>query len=883
MRLIPKNSKVKTSIWKGFTLGDVFLAFLIFLIAICVLLANIPYNWAIALCVVALSIPLFLENDGQRAYQDIGYIAKHLVAKKTFEKNSNDKKKGDIYELVPWKEIDVDGTLIFRAGYYARVIEVEPVEFGLMSEFEQNLKISKLASALNILTETQSLELVKLDRPINYDDFAEKLSALLEREESKAEDERDENKIAIIQARLAQIENLNTLEKTYKPFFYFVLFDNNVSTLQSSAATFCSLLEHEVELPSPRLLDAAETATFLKYGYNRDFDERDIKTIERKDYIEYVTPKSVKFNWLSYDVDGRKATTYAVADYPLTVGNAWGAEIFSIPNTKVVLRIKSVDTTKAIRRLDRTYVELLTRSDQGEKASRQIDKELHIETMGELLRSIQMDSERLFDCTMTVTGYDNTGEKLSTVMKKIRQSITSQGLTMNTLRCRQLDGFISASVTSRNALTNLERGINSESLAAIFPFAQSMMIEPNGYTLGVSGELPVVVDFWKRGGKFTNSNVTIIGQPGGGKSYFMKFLISLLYSDNSKIFVLDPENEYAKLCESLGGTFIDVGNSTGGIINPFQIYEVLTDTGERAEPRVVYFAHLRFLESFFKTILSGVHEDTLELINNLVVECYAARNIDETTPVNDLKPTDFPTFDDLYALTKKRLKTAKNEIETVNLLRAEQYLAKFASGGRMANLWNGTSTLTSASRFTVFNFQSLFATKNVDVARAQMLLVTKFIAQEIINIRELNRSHLDAELLHPVLFFDEGYQFIDDNNPVALDFVYEQYKKIRKYGGMCGFITQNISDFNKTNVANKTTAILKNTQYHFIFPLREGDVQDLVDLYRGASELNDVEQYEIANNGRGRCFLISHTKSRLCFDVIAPDVLVEMFDEQVGC
>ena len=159
-----------------------------------------------------------------------------------------------------------------------------------------------------------------------------------------------------------------------------------------------------------------------------------------------------------------------------------------------------------------------------------------------------------------------------------------------------------------------------------------------------------------------------------------------------------------------------------------------------------------------------------------------------------------------------------------------------------------------------------------------MLLVTKFIAQEIINIREQNRNVSAEDEMHPILFFDEGYQFIDEDNPIALDFVYEQYKKIRKYSGMAGFITQNISDFNKSNVAGKTTAILKNTQYHFIFPLREGDVQDLVELYSGASELNEVEQYEIANNGRGRCFLISHAKSRLCFDIIAPDVLVEKFD-----
>ena len=893
MRIIPKSSKVQTSIWKGLTLVDFILLFAFSVLAFVILISNLPYRWIWALGVVSLAFPLFLKSDGVRAYSEIGHIATYLASQKTFskknvakkaakKKKSKSKKKGkkDVKNLIPYSEIKENGVIAFNAGYYAKVIEILPVEFALMSEFEQNAKITRLANAINLLSDSQTLDLIKIDRPVNYDGFIAEISAQLEAENEKKK--KDKAKVQILETRLAQLQNLNSLEKTYKPYFYFVLYDGNLTALEATTSLLISALENEVELAA-RTLNAEDTAVFLRYNYNRDFDERDIKNIAREDYVDWLTPDEIKFTWLDYEINGRKASTVAVADYPLTVANGWGARIFDIPNTKVVLHIKTLDQQKAVRRIDRSFVELVTRNDI-DRASGQIDNEVHIETMGALLKSLRMDSERLFDCTLTVTGYKNDeSESISSVMKKIRQRIMSTGCTSNLLRCRQLDGFISASVTERSNLSNFERGINSESLAAIFPFVQSVMIEEHGYTLGSTTDLPVIVDFWKRGGRYTNSNVTVIGQPGGGKSYLMKFLISLLYGDNSKIFVLDPENEYLKLCKSLGGTFIDVGSSTNGIINPFQIYDVLTETGERAEPRVVYFAHLRFLDAFFKSILNGIHEDTLETINNLVIECYKAKGIDENTPVNGLKSNAFPIFDDLFALVQKRLKTVKTEMMKEHLQRAEAYLAKFASGGRFANLWNGYSSLSSASRFTVFNFQSLFATKNIDVARAQMLLVTKFIAQEIINARELNRNKTDGALLHPVLIFDEGYQFIDEKNPVALDFVYEQFKKIRKYAGMAAFITQNISDFNKAGIADKTTAILKNTQYHFIFPLREGDVNDLVDLYRGAGDLNEVEQYEIANNRRGRAFLISHAKSRICFDVVAPDNLAEMFDEQVGC
>ena len=629
------------------------------------------------------------------------------------------------------------------------------------------------------------------------------------------------------------------------------------------------------------VLNAEETAVFLKYNYDRDFDERDIKNVEIDKYVDFIKPKKIEYNWLGYKIDGKEAFTYAVADYPLMVGNAWGARLFDIPNTKVCLHIKSVDSVSAVKRIDRAYIEVATKEGRN-KASQVINDEVHIETMGELLKSLQMNSERLFDCTLTVTGYNNENAKISTVRKRVLQHVQAQGFMANLLRCRQLDGFTTSNVSKRTTLKNLERGINTQSLSAIFPFVQSVMIEQDGFTLGGAGDVPVIVDFWKRGGRYTNSNLTIIGQSGGGKSFFMKYLITLLYSENSKIFVLDPENEYVKLCKSLNGDFIDVGNSDKGIINPFQIYDILTESGESADPNVVYSAHLRFLDGFLKTILNGINPDTLEIINNLIVEVYEQKGITPDTDVKGWSADKFPTFDDLVQFIKTKRKKEQTALEKEHLERAEQYLQKFAKGGRFSNLWNGYSTLKSESKFTVFNFQNLFATKNVEVARAQMLLITKYLGQEIINVRERNRNQSNKETLHPILFFDEGYQFIDEKNTIALDFIYEQYKKIRKYGGMCGFITQNISDFNREGIADKTTAILKNSQYSFIFPLKEGDVKDLVELYKGATELNEVEQYEIANNGRGRAFLISHAKSRLCFDVIAPMVIRELYDDQEG-
>ena len=164
---------------------------------------------------------------------------------------------------------------------------------------------------------------------------------------------------------------------------------------------------------------------------------------------------------------------------------------------------------------------------------------------------IQNENELLFDCTLTVTGFNNTKETNSAFRKDLRRKIMSDGFKVNFLRGRQFDGFATATVSKRTGLRNLERGINSESLAAVFPFVFTSIIEPDGFTLGYD-YYPVILDIWKRDNQqYINSNMMVIGKSGSGKSFFTKTLLSLIYSENSRIYILDPENEYLNLCRKV--------------------------------------------------------------------------------------------------------------------------------------------------------------------------------------------------------------------------------------------------------------------------------------------------------------------------------------------
>lgn len=867
MRVIPKKSKVNPTVFRSLTLLDILIMFGLGIIAFIIGMSNFEFKWPMLLVFAGISVMLFFSDNGERMYMDLIYILRYLISIKKYTKEG---KKNNISVLIPFNSID-EGGFVNYGDYLGAVVSIGSIEFGLLDEFEQNRRISVFASMLNGLGDNFVAQLVKLDRPINYDDVSAKLFAKLTA--ARKLKEQDEAQIEILKSRLAQIDDLNNVAKQFRPYYYFVIFDldgdkeallKQVDFIRSSLDT--AGLQTE-------MLDNKELAVFFKYCYKREFDERDVDDVE--DLAEYVKPDMIKFTQSSCSCDNVYSFTCSLSDYPLVVGNAWGSGIFNIDNTKVVLTIKPVEKDKAVKRIDRAVVELSARHSSG-KISEAISQETHIETMAELAQQLQNENELLFDCCITITAYNNTEETNSAFKKNIRRQIQSNGFRVNMLRCRQFEGFATSSISRRMALKNQEVGINSESLAAVFPFVFTSIIEPNGMTLGYD-YYPIVLDMWKRDGKHINSNMMVLGKSGSGKSFFAKTLISLIYSDNSKIFILDPENEYLHLCRNVKGRFIDVGNATEGRLNPLHIYQILTDDGSAAPPEAVFSAHLRFLESFFAITLKGITSDALEELNNLLGKLYQKKEINETTDCSEFTPEMFPTFDDLKELVEEEFEAESSAMRKQNLDRVRTYVAKFASGGRFANLWNGPSTLTTDERLIVFNFQSLFAVKNNTVANAQMLLITKYLDQQIINIREYNRN--SDKVLHPFVVLDEGYLFVDEENPIALDFVFLLYKRIRKYEGSIAFLTQNLSDIiGNPAIVQKTTAIINNAQYSFIFSLAPGDLQILTDLYRNAGEINDIEQNQIATAKNGQCFAISSITERTSFQVVASDVVYTMFD-----
>ncbi|MBP3619286.1 MAG: DUF87 domain-containing protein, partial [Clostridia bacterium] len=715
VRVIPRKTKVKSEFIRGFTGVDLILALAFIAIAIVLFMSQFPIpslNIWLAIAWVIVAVSMFLKPaDDSRFYVTIIFLLRYSAQKKKFSKGDGNEKKNNIKEMIAYERIYQDKFIDF-GPYYGQVIEVQPMFFTLLTEYYQDNVIESFANALRRLTQTQTCSIIKISKPMILDRYIHnenhKYEVLYDMQyDGQITQQEIDARAPIFEERVSLYEFMNRQAKVFKDHFYMVVYDKDRELLDNTVEGMIGSMAASLNPIYAKRVEGNDLVVFLKANYGKEFDERDLEVLPITEHINWATPDKIKFNIARYFVDGNCYRCFNLSDYPLEVGNAWGAPVFLLDRTRVVMKFVPMPKFESEKQIDKAIMEMETKLYKAGRSSTQIELQTHLETLRGLLMSLKNNNQQLYNVNTYVVAED-------AAKKEVRAMLKQRGFKYTELFAKQIDGFISSNVSRRDALKGNLRGMPTSTLAATFPFISNALQDPNGIYMG-DNEYPVFVDFFKRDRERVNSNMMVIGKSGSGKSYATKTLLTNLSADNCKIFILDPENEYKDLTTNLGGKFIDVGSSMHGIINPFHVIssleaaegeteedeeEEFDDFGRPIEKKKVeqkiddsFPQHLQFLEQFFRVILEGINSDAFELLNSLIIDMYKEFKIDVKTNLAKLKPTDYPTFDALYDLILRRIKTAKDEFSLRNLMTVETYIKKFATGGRNSALWNGPTSI----------------------------------------------------------------------------------------------------------------------------------------------------------------------------------------------
>ena len=830
------------------------------------------------------------ERQRQRSAESAKRMAEYKDAKAS---------RDPMEDIIAYTGI-ADGYIEYLGGkYYGAALQIDPVEFRFFSPHRRDNSIENcLGLILRSLHPGYSANIVKLEQPIMYDRYLdreyEKLESLSDGYENAALTEEElKARVEIEYDRINELIRYSEEQRIVTCYYYLVLFESDKRQLENQMREAENLLRNG-ELKVHRLDDKG-LAVLLKYSNQIDFDERDIENIRPEDYHLWAMPNTVEIRPRRVEVNHIITHNFRVVGYPSVVSDAWLAGVMSYPATKVIVKCQPMDRAKSIRNIDHSLTELRGQWSATGIDSKRMELESHIASLQDLLTTLQNESETLLAVNIYISAYDIVGTRNDTSLvqpplsllgtindmkKNVRRVWQESGFRLNNMEFDQVQAFIGSQISALDPMVKEARGISSNTVAACYPWIYANVSDEGGIKMGESDGIPVFIDFFRRDSERVNSNMVIVGKSGSGKSYATKSLLANLAAENAKIFILDPENEYSELAQNLHGQMINVGNAQYGRLNPFQIITALDDdeAGEGAATGS-YATHLQFLEEFFQQIMPDCEKDAMEYLNTLVDHMYLTKNITAETELSRLKPEDYPIFDDLYDEVLQEFQSSDNPF-TRDLLRTlMNYISKFSTGGRNANIWNGPSTITTEENFTVFNFQSMLANRNQTIANAQMLLVLKYLDNEIIKNRDYNLRYKQNRKI--VVVIDEAHVFIDAKYPTALDFMYQLAKRIRKYNGMQIVITQNIKDFvGSEELARKSTAIINACQYSFIFSLAPNDMQDLVKLYEKAGGVNETEQEQIVQAPRGQAFVVMSPTSRSSFTVETADGIAEMFEER---
>lgn len=294
-----------------------------------------------------------------------------------------------------------------------------------------------------------------------------------------------------------------------------------------------------------------------------------------------VGPDAVEVGTTSLRVGAGFCASFAVTGYPGEVGLGWLEPLLSDPGRiDVAVHVDPIPAEVAADRLRRQLARLESTARVDSQHGRLTDfaAEAAADDATELAARLARGDTNLFRVGLYITVHASSADALRAECRRVRARAAALLLDARPATFRTLQGWTATLPLAVDTL-DMRRVMDTDAVAAAFPFTSPDLPVATTETAVLYGRntassSPVV---WDRFAQDNYNSVTLAAS-GAGKSYFTKLeTLRLLYA-GVEVIVVDPENEYTRLADAVGGTVLRLG-APGVRLNPL---DLPTDTTSNA-------------------------------------------------------------------------------------------------------------------------------------------------------------------------------------------------------------------------------------------------------------------------------------------------------------
>ncbi len=532
---------------------------------------------------------------------------------------------------------------------------------------------------------------------------------------------------------------------------------------------------------------------------------------------DFIAPSSLEFKPTYFQIGTRYARTYYVYGYPRQIYTGWLSSMINLDEViDLSMFIYPVESQVVLENLRKKVGQLEAgiQIDNEKGRVRDPGKEAAVQDAEEMRDKLQVGEERFFRFGLYFTVYGDSLDELEFVSHKV-ESMLGQQLVYSKPATSQQEQGLNSTIPQFTDKLQIRRNFNTGALSTSFPFTSADLSQENGILYGINMHNSGLVIFDRF--SLENGNSVVFAKSGAGKSFAVKLeaLRSLMFG--TEIFIIDPENEYQRMAEAVGGAYVRLSLNSNTRINPFDLPKVVdTEEADNALRSNLITLHglLRLMMGGAQAqmastgtgggavapALSPVEEADLDAS---LIETYAKAGI--TNDVLTHKSTP-PTINDLYDTLLHMGGTGPQ---------LAQRLRKYTTG-TFAGIFSQPSNIDINNPMVVFNMRDL----EDELRPVAMYIVLNFI---------WNKTKSDQK--RRILIVDEAWQLMKYEDSAS--FLFSLAKRARKYNLGITTISQDVEDFMGSRMGR---AIVANASMQLLLKQSASAVNVLAETFKLTEE-----------------------------------------------